>query len=256
MNISISEKQIKKHLQRVDSGVISIAELCRQVGISRSTFYRWRDQYSQSDNQFQSDSANFKPRVTAAVKRAQFKRTGSWTSITTLLKMAGWQDECFMISKVARTAQMDVDFINRHPVFRDHRSPANVPSLALETLIPIDTKIRFQRGLLDLPIERPSLWQWFKRPIYTTLLNALIKSEGLKYEMQALWSHPDGSGRKATELDIKNFDWETDYQVAQYWTQDISRMGVAVKKINTGEIFYFRTTIFCFTDLILVHCDS
>lgn len=45
MAILISREEIIGHLARVESGVISVSALCREVGISKTTFYKWRKQY-------------------------------------------------------------------------------------------------------------------------------------------------------------------------------------------------------------------
>lgn len=46
MTKRINENQIVKILEEAKVGIISIDELCRKYGISRSTYYTWRDKYS------------------------------------------------------------------------------------------------------------------------------------------------------------------------------------------------------------------
>ncbi len=43
-----SEEQIVKILQSAEAG-LSVDEICRQQGISRGTFYRWRNRYGGMD---------------------------------------------------------------------------------------------------------------------------------------------------------------------------------------------------------------
>ena len=42
MVILISEEKIKEHLARVQIGEVSVAALCREIGVSKTTFYSWR----------------------------------------------------------------------------------------------------------------------------------------------------------------------------------------------------------------------
>ena len=42
MPITISESEIKEHLARVQVGEVSVSALCREIGISKATFYKWR----------------------------------------------------------------------------------------------------------------------------------------------------------------------------------------------------------------------
>lgn len=44
-NSKFSEQQIAFILKQVDDG-ISVEEVCRKVGISQQTFYRWRKKYA------------------------------------------------------------------------------------------------------------------------------------------------------------------------------------------------------------------
>lgn len=46
MTKRINESQIVKILDEAKSGEQSIDDLCRQYGISRSTYYSWRDKYA------------------------------------------------------------------------------------------------------------------------------------------------------------------------------------------------------------------
>jgi putative transposase len=46
MTKRINESQIVKILDEAKSGERSIDDLCRQYGISRSTYYSWRDKYA------------------------------------------------------------------------------------------------------------------------------------------------------------------------------------------------------------------
>ena len=43
-----SDRQVMEALKRVEAG-LSVAELCRELGISAATFYKWRSKYGGMD---------------------------------------------------------------------------------------------------------------------------------------------------------------------------------------------------------------
>ena len=45
MTKSLKEHQIVQILEEAKMGALSIDDLCRKHGISRSTFYKWKDKY-------------------------------------------------------------------------------------------------------------------------------------------------------------------------------------------------------------------
>ena len=44
-----TDRQIMEALKRVEAGLVAVPALCRELGISTATFYKWRSKYSGMD---------------------------------------------------------------------------------------------------------------------------------------------------------------------------------------------------------------
>ena len=57
-----SDSQIIEALKRVEGG-LSVPELCRELGISSATFYKWRAKYGGLDVSMMARMKELKPRM-------------------------------------------------------------------------------------------------------------------------------------------------------------------------------------------------
>ena len=44
-----TDRQIMEALKRVEAGLVAVPALCRELGISTATFYKWRSKYGGMD---------------------------------------------------------------------------------------------------------------------------------------------------------------------------------------------------------------
>jgi transposase-like protein len=237
MRTPISEQKKKKQLARVKAGVITVAQVCQEMGVSRSTFYRWKANYADKDHDGNTRAtkmtSDYKVRTKAAIK------------ISELLVKRGWRNEHFTYFKGVRRSSLDIDpnqqLVLCAPNFKfwQYRVP-------LVELLPVGSIIKFNRSILDIPLEMPSWTKWLTAPFSSLVLWSIYRRNNVKLEMQDLWRSSDGKEKSAIE--VKNFDTDSSYVVERFYVEDLTRMGVALRGSSDDQLYFFRPTIFCFVD--------
>ena len=237
MRTPISEQKIKKQLARVKAGTITVAQVCQEMGVSRSTFYRWKANYADKDHDGNTRAtkmtSDYKVRTKAAIK------------ISELLVKRGWRNEHFTYFKGVRRSSLDIDPNQQlalcAPNFklRQYRVP-------IVELLPVGSIIKFNRNILDIPLEMPSGTKWLTAPFSSLVLWLIYRRKNIKLEMQDLWRSSDG--KEKSFIDVKNFDTDSSYVVERFYVEDLTRMGVALRGSSDDQLYFFRPTIFCFVD--------
>ena len=172
-------------------------------------------------------------------------RTKAAIKISELLVKRGWRNEHFTYFKGVRRSSLDIDpneqLVLCAPNFklRQYRVP-------IVELLPVGSIIKFNRNILDIPLEMPSGTKWLTAPFSSLVLWLIYRRKNIKLEMQDLWRSSDG--KEKSFIDVKNFDTDSSYVVESFYVEDIIRMGVALRGSSDNELYFFRPTIFCFVD--------
>jgi len=237
MRTPISEQNIKKQLARVKAGTITVAQVCQDMGVSRSTFYRWKATYENKDHNGKAGATN----MTSGYKT----RTKAVIKIRELLVKRGWRDEHFTYFKGVRRSSLDID-PNQQLVFCAPNFKPRQYRVPIVELLPVGSIIKFNRNILDIPIEMPSWTKWLTAPFSTLVVRSIYLRKNIKLEMQDLWRSSDG--KEKSFIDVKNFDTDSSYVVESFYVEDMIRMGVALIGSSDDKLYFFRPTIFCFVD--------